>query len=133
MKDEEIIRGRHIDDFREQSDIEKRFREEAGLTDKEIDGLGEGILSLKFHPNDVEWQSYRKIRDAQLIKALSTKLDGRYVLALIDTKEKTPDNVYEPPLDETQELWRDVVEATYNRMKTRGFTHKVVHMFGEKE
>ncbi len=27
-----------------------------------------------------------------------------------------PANVYEPPLDETQEGWRDIVEATYKLM-----------------
>jgi len=125
MKDEEIIRGRHIDDFREQSDIEKRFREEAGLTDKEIDGLGEGILSLKFHPNDVEWQSYRKIRDAQLIKALSTKLDnGRIRVALIDTKEEDPLCSMKSQMPAVQETVKIMLKEGYK---------KVVHLFGEKE
>ena len=35
------------------------------LTDEEIDRLGEGILSLKYHSGSLEWQSYRKVKEAQ--------------------------------------------------------------------
>jgi hypothetical protein len=65
------------------SDIVKRFREEAGLTDDDVPTLKlKGVRTLK--ENLLPWVN--KILDAQLNKVLSTKLDKRYVLGIYDTK-----------------------------------------------
>lgn len=67
----------------------------------------------------------------QADEILSTVIDGK-CLAIVDMKGELPENEYEPPLDDTLELWRDIVDATYNRIKNAGFTHKVVAVLGEK-
>jgi len=79
---------------REMSDIGKRFRKKAGLTTEEIEDKCD-----KLHPDftHVYRLAYMDgVKDgaqAQLNKALSTELDGRYVLALIDTKGELPPKV----------------------------------------
>jgi hypothetical protein len=117
------------------SDIGKRFREEAGLTRE---------LGNPFRPSPGKYGHYEAYEDgkttqlkssqAQLNKALSTKLDnGRYVLALIDTKGELPRVLYEryePGFHERVEYI--VAKKTQEDMLKEGYK-KVVHVFGEKE
>jgi len=109
------------------SDIGERFREKAGLTEEKIIDL----VSEYHHSGEQNRHILAKnIAEAALNKAFSTKLDGRYVLALIDTKGEVPDisevavKMFEPRLL-CRSVQQDILQA--------GFTHKVVHMFGEKE
>jgi hypothetical protein len=118
------------------SDIAQRFREEARLTEEDC---SVELINLQYRAQageDIRWDKVSAvIKNAQLNKALSTKLDnGRYVLALIDTKGELPRVLYEryePGFHERVEYI--VAKKTQENMQRAGFAHKVVHVFGEKE
>ena len=46
-------------------------------------------------------------------------------LAIVDREAKLPENVYEPPLDITQEGWRDVITATQKQMLETGWVKEI--------
>jgi len=114
------------------SDIEKRFREEAGLTEREINKAFENTFE---EPMDFDHKptadelftiQLNSVSQAQLSKALSTKLDGRIRVALIDTKGKLPRILTEP-----KDTMVDNIRRAKREIQMAGFTHKVVHVFGE--
>jgi hypothetical protein len=109
------------------SDIGKRFREEARLTEEDC---SVELTNLQYRAQageDIRWDKVSAvIKNAQLNKLLSTKLDnGRYVLALIDTRGRFPPTSI-PTLRTDVIAWRDkeLLREGYN---------KVVHVFGEGE
>lgn len=127
-----------------QAHCEKRVREEAGLTD-------DGILAVKckdpaklLDETDLALADkidvlkarvkalLRATAKAQLNKALSTEIDGRYRLGIIDTKGELPKkpDFYSDDLGEAGEWGYDYA---LKNMQGNGFTHRVVHVFGEKE
>jgi hypothetical protein len=121
-----------------EKDIGERFREKAGLVKEDFDGTDT-------HTQGLFLMAPREILNAQLNKALSTKLDNRYVLALIDTKEELPITFSEPNYVLIRLLGNDVI-SVINRdaykdiqdakdiiEKSKEGYCKVVHVFGGKE
>jgi hypothetical protein len=143
--DEEIIRGKHIDDFREQSDIAQRFREEAGLTGEELQKCLPSGIDFPVEDGEIDYTKprfshlgvrdiHRDIANAQLNKAFSTKLDNRYRLALIDTKGELP-SLHQPNFEEHIALALDRVKhykQAQQDMLKEGYK-KVVRVFGRGE
>jgi hypothetical protein len=111
-----------------EKDIAQRFREEAGLTEEDC---SVELTNLQYRAQageDIRWDKVSVvIKNAQLNKAFSTKSDGRYQLALIDTKGESPDGC--GVFIKTAENMYEFVEKSLDEMGYK----KVVHVFGEKE
>jgi hypothetical protein len=101
-------------------------------------------LGNPFRPSPGKYGHYEAYEDgkttqlkssqAQLNKAFSTKLDGRYVLALIDTKGELPEKQNVPD-DASNDYKRGFAHSqiiTTQDILMAGYK-KVVHVFGEGE
>jgi len=67
------------------------------------------------HPNSSKCELMNQL--------LNLKTDTCHI-STCKNEPELPENVYEPPLDEAQEVWRDIVDATYKRVLKAGFEQK---------
>jgi len=97
------------------SDLGKRFREKLSYYLLAMYGAG-------LHNGEERSMQPSEYVSDTLNHILSTKLDGRYVLALIDTKEEDPLCSMKSQMPAVQETVKIMLKEGYK---------KVVHVFGE--